>query len=306
MKSNFAAIPMKMKTLFGGKALIGVDVGSWAVKVVHASSSGKPFKIQKCIIKNSTEEPVASNTKCAIESEGLLKNPAAFSISDENVESHEFSLPKLPKAELDTAIQFEIKKWLPATNDNYHDILIYRKVQGFDIQCIVSSKQAVRRCFDEGKEFGVNPNFLETESSALLACARALHAGTKMDKVAIIDLGYSSFRLIFIHEEKVSFTRSLYFGLGNLCQDAGSQLNRQPEEIMPLLRQLQPESGGASEENADLALLERLLQEMLYTLSEEFFRSEAFSKERSGFEEPQKVYLCGGGRVLSVHCKISS
>jgi Tfp pilus assembly PilM family ATPase len=253
----------------GARAVIGFDGGHHAVKVIRLLGHRPPFRIEDAFVEIRGPESEAGITKIVRE-RGFLRVPAAFSLADESVDTHAFKLPKLEEEELETAINWELKKTLASPDFVYHDVLKYPTPTGVDVECVVASRDVVNAVYDSAEQIGVAPAFLETESSALLACVRAVKTDNP-HRLAVLDLGHSSFRLIFLHGGRVSLTRSLYFGLGTLAEDA---------------------------ESANVTGYERPVQEGLYNLCEEFRRSEFFAKDKKGLEEIEEVVLCGGGAVL--------
>jgi len=285
------------KTASQRSRLVGVDPGTWSIKAIQCDNQVAPFSIRTCIQKTRTEDSAERAVKAALEMQGYSDNRAAFSLADEKVENHEFHLPMLPKKELDTAIEWEIKKTIASPDYVFHDVLTFAGAEGFDVQCVVSARDVVKNRFEEGKQLGLRPTFLETESSALLACLGGMKIGRPLHRIAIFDLGYSTFRLAFLHKERVSFTRSLYFGLATLNHTLASQLSILPQEVQRLYETLKMDQ-PVDPSQTSAALLERSLQEQLYTLCEEFRRSEFFARDQKSLDEIEEVYLCGGGACM--------
>ncbi len=290
-------VSQEIKKLTMRSVLVGVDAGSWSIKVVQCENQKAPFVIKTCIQKLRSEDSAEKAVKAALLQLGYKDNKAAFSLGDEKVENHEFHLPSLGKKELETATEWEIKKTIASPDYVFHDVLTFPGAEGFDIQCVVAARDVVKNRYEEGKQLGLRPSFLETESSALLACLTAMDIGRPVNRIAVIDLGYSTFRLLFIHKERVSFTRSLYFGLATLNHMIASQLGILPQEVQRLYEALRPDQAVDPIETS-AALLERSLQEQLYTLCEEFRRSEFFVRDQKNLEEIEEVYVCGGGACL--------
>jgi len=254
--------------------IAGYDGGHQAVKVVRLQGVKPPLKIEDAFIEVREGAPEGSIAE-KMKERGYASVPAAFSLADENVETHGFRLPKLAEDELATAVDWEIKKTIASPDFVYHDVLTFEGPSNVDIECVVASRDVVGALFETGQKCGVQPKYLETESSALLACVRALKNPTP-NRMAVIDLGFSSFRLVFLHGGRVSMTRSLYFGLGSLAGAApGTKVT------------------GA----------ERGVQEGLYNLCEEFRRSEFFAKDKKGLEDIEEIVLCGGGATLKPVCE---
>lgn len=281
----------------GGKACLGVDIGSYAIKILRISSPRLPLGIKTCVWQKLGEDVGSGRFRGRVESLSLAKAAAAFSIPDERVETHDFSLPKLQAKELETAIEWEVKKTLASPEHVTHDTLTFETTQGYNVQCVVAAKEIVTSRFEEGVGLGLSPEFLEPESSALLATVKFLSGEKSIDRAAILDLGHSSFRLIFIHGDRVSFTRSLYLGLGpigeSLPSEAAGGNFKWEEAFKELGRPVSERSPHPA-----ITFLESQLQESLYTLCEEFRRSEFFAKDQKQLPEVNEIFLCGGGACI--------
>lgn len=250
--------------------IVGFDGGHQSIKVVRVRGAVAPFVIEDAFVE-SRSVPTEDIT-LRLREQGYLRLHAAFSLADESVETHGFRLPKLEPEELDTAIAWELKKTISSPDFVYSDVLRFPTSAGVDVECVVASRDVINAVHASAQSYGVLPAFLETESSALLACVRTLRAEAP-HRVVVIDLGHSSFRLVFLHHGRVSLTRSLYFGLGSLA--------------------------GENVPAGSVTGSERGVQEGLYNLCEEFRRSEFFAKDKKGLEEAEEILLCGGGAVLA-------
>lgn len=276
------------------KALVGLDSGSHRIKVVQVVSQGGTSQVLGCFTTDRTQSS-SEELRQYFTKRGLLKKPLACSIADESVDNHEFRLPKLPVDELNQAVEWELKKTMPATDQVVRDTLVFEKPEGYEVQCVFASRDVVQSLYQEGQKVGLVPKFLETESSALLSCAARLVPNRTLNRMAIVDLGHAAFRLIFIYEGRISFTRSLYFGLANLCGQVAALLEMNEQEVIPWLEKLGKEE--SDDTNRVLKALEVTLDDLLATLCEEFGRSEFFFREK-GLEDVEELYLCGGGACI--------
>lgn len=286
----------QLKTAWsGGGGVVGLDTGASSIKVIRATGDKPPLSIQYGSVH--PRQVGLEEIKKEMEKGGLGKKGAALCIADERTEIHEFKLPELSSQELAAAVDWEVKKTVPSPEFVYHDVLTYPVSGGYEVQCIVASRDIVNSRYEEGENLGIKPKFLETESSAIFSCAQYLNPTRTLDKVAIFDLGYSSFRLIFIHHGRVSFTRSLYFGISTLLKQASEQMSLELsalEAIFPMMGKLNEAEAAKPEAVA----VTRFLQESLYTLCEEFTRSEFFGKEQKNLDAIDEVLLCGGGACV--------
>jgi len=283
--------------LFAPKFVVGLDSGAYAIKVVKATPTKNGCDIHHCILQPRAEEAATTKLKRTIQKLGLLSQSAAFSIADDKTENHEFHFPKLTKSELATAIQWEMQKTLGTSATHSYDALNFETPQGNDVHCMVASNDIIKGRYEEGQMYRVSPDFLEPDSSALLSCMSMMNAGIVLDRVAVIDLGHSSFRLIFIHKGRISFTRSLYVDFSTLCIDVAAKVKVPPSQIVKMLHDFK--AGAAEKEpNPVFTAMEPLLYEALKTLCEEFRKSEYFAKEQKGLEDVTDVTLCGGGACI--------
>jgi type IV pilus assembly protein PilM len=276
---------------------LGVDVGASGTKVIQASGSRRAFSVKSILFQEANADLTSGKFKDSVQKKRLSNVTAAFSIADEKVESHEFKLPKLEKKELQTAIDWEIKKTITSPDFAFHDVLTFEGTEGVEVQCIVASKDVVQSRFEEAKNFGFKPGYLETESAALLAAAKVARDMKPIEKAAIVDLGHSAFRIIFVHQDRVSFTRSLYLGLGPLVQQVMTDGNLTNDQVIALFKELKTQGAGEGS-HALLPVVERQMQESLYTLCEEFRRSEFFAKDQKSLEEVEDIFLTGGGACI--------
>lgn len=278
------------------KPMVGLDAGTRTLKLVKLSSFKVPFEFEQCMtfVRREDFSPSVVKSRTSRFEQGA--HSVALSVADEKIQNYEFKTPKMPKSELDTAIRWELKKHVTGLDNIYHDVIINETSEGHDVECVVAPKKVVKEYYKTAQDYGLEPCSLETESSSLCACADAMKEGDELDKVALIDLGLTSFRLIFIHNGKVSFTRSLPFGFASFYQRISSQWNFSHDEIVKLAHELKSEESDTAK--APLVALERMLHESLNMLLEEFRASEIHIKDKKDLPEIDEIFLCGGGACV--------
>jgi len=276
--------------------LMGMDKGTFATKLVQVTKKRAPFSILKSELVIASEPDTLSRLKRTVDRLKEQKRHTCMSISDGEVEMHEFRLPRLPEGELANAIDWELRKIVPELDGYVYDTIIWPQTEDQLVQCFVVPEQRVRTAHDEISTIGLTPSILETESSSLCALVKILSPHIPLDRISIIDLGYSSYRLIYIHEGRVVLTRPLYFGVASLYRQFSLEARMEPAEVHSFV--LQMEQCAPENYNSSQSQLLRLFQESLYTLCEEFHRTEQFLKEQKAFEPAQKIYLAGGGACI--------
>ncbi len=272
--------------------LLGMDMGSGAAKFLHLRGQKSPYHMLRAWTDRRQGEGFKDLVSDHIREFGYSKYKTATAIADEKAENYEFRLPKLQGEELETAIQWELKKAIASAEFIYHDLMVFQQATGVEVQCTVATKELVSQSYEQGKSFGLVPTTLETESAALACAAEAVFGREKCQRMAIVDMGYSSFRLIFIHSARVVFTRALYFGLNTLFDTLSKELGLTTQEASDLFTKICLQDDVPDDK---FRAVETALQGHIYNLCEEFRRSEMFVREQKGFEDLHELRVCGGG-----------
>ena len=112
----------------------------------------------------------------------------------------------------------------------------------------------------------------------------------QIKNAAIVDLGYSCFRFVFVHEGQVSFTRPLYTGLLKGFQQLASEGDKNVKDlVMPLERVGFRKEDAESEKT--LSALKPYFQKSLDTVCKELSDSEVYLKVR--------IFPCNSSPVIS-------
>ena len=115
-----------ISSIFGSKDILGVDIGSYSIKIVQLKGSGTKWTLvkNKTIlipeeIANTDSNPIekknliASLIRDYIKQEKLSTKNAAISVSGSSVVVRYVKFPKISKEDLAKSIQFEAEPYIP-------------------------------------------------------------------------------------------------------------------------------------------------------------------------------------------------
>src|SRR5271156_1130468 len=110
--------------LFGKeKSILGVDIGTANIKIAQVSHEGKAILETYGIVNTAYQlsgkndapaiEQMAGILKSLIEKAGVTTSRCVISFPNSAVFSSVIKLPKMNEAELNSAVEFEAKKYVP-------------------------------------------------------------------------------------------------------------------------------------------------------------------------------------------------
>ena len=100
----------QLVTQFTTTPLVGVDLGSAALKVVQLSRTGGHITLRRCHVAAVDREHPANTLKQVISEMGITSPRAALGLASPEVIVRPFQFPAMPKKELDSAIQLEAEQ----------------------------------------------------------------------------------------------------------------------------------------------------------------------------------------------------
>jgi type IV pilus assembly protein PilM len=235
---------MALFGLFGRRGCVGVDIGTNSLKIVELEKrSGKvllrtfgSIDISSDIIHSSSRETrvkIATALKKIIDKAGVRSRDAVVSLPGFAIFSTVLEIPHIPKKELESAILWEAKKFVP---DSADEMLIDWKLIGergkprsFRVAGNKNAKQAQKEIVlinavprnlvttyrSIVQQAGLHMQALETEAFSL---ARSLTARDD-EPTIVLDVGASATDIMVIQESIPLLTRSLDVG-GNAITDA--------------------------------------------------------------------------------------
>ena len=288
------------------KSLVGLDIGSSAVKAVELKTVGTAFKV---VAVGSEPVPpdsivdgaiidggvVAEAIKRVFESNGFKTKDVAASLSGNAVIVKKITLPLMSEAELGESIYWEAEQYIPFDIQDVNlDYQVLETGGGegqeggtMDVLLVAAKKEKIADYTGVIAQAGRNPVIVDVDAFALQN-AYELNYGIQPDAVVVLlNAGASAININIIHGDQSVFTRDISIGGNAYTEALQKELNLTFEDADVLKKGVPVE--GATFEDADpvlRAVSENLLLEIQKTF--DFFKATAAS------DRIDSIVLSGG------------
>ncbi|OGU06254.1 MAG: pilus assembly protein PilM [Geobacteraceae bacterium GWC2_58_44] len=283
------------------KDIVGVDIGSSAVKLVQLRELKGGYQLQNIGILPLPAEAIVDNTlmdsssivetvKTLLGSLNVKAKEAVCSISGNSVIIRKISLPMMPVEELEDQIHWEAEQYIPFDiNDVNVDFEILspdeQDPSKMNVLLVASKKDIINDYLAVFAEAGLKLVVVDVDSFAVQNAYETNYPAESNDVVALVNIGASIINLNIVRGGFSLFTRDVQMG-GNLyTEEIQKQFSLNSEEA-----ELKKVTAAGSD---DLRLRD-VLQRVNETIANEMRRSLDFYNSTAGEERISKVYLSGG------------
>ena len=291
----------KKRSVFGRihRSLVGLDIGSSAVKVVELRRSGTTYSLVAAGVEPLPHESVIDG---AIVDAGVVSDAirrvykrlnlktkeVSVSLSGHAVIVKKISLPLMPDEELRNAIQWEARQHIPFDRSDVdldyqvmEDSVASPKSGQLDVLLVAAKKEKIQDYTAVVSQAGCVPVVLDVDAFALQN-AYELNAGVQPERVRVlVNAGASSINLNVVRGRQSVFTRDVAIG-GNAYSEAlQRELNLPFEDADRLKKGVSVGSVTCDDaEPVIRGVTQHLLQEVSKTL--DFFRETAATDRFDG------------------------
>ncbi len=236
-----------------GKKYLGVDIGTSAIRVVEISSGRKLENYGEISFKDFDKPFIAAENNALILSEDNIARALLALLSEAQIKSREayfsladfatffttFSMPILKPKEMEQAVKYEAKKYIPIPLDNvFLDWQIIGELKDpkapqlgqYKILAIAITKEIVDQYQRVAAKAGIKLIGFEPEVFPL---ARALMKGDKSVS-CVIDVGTKSTTVSIIEGGIIKDSHSLSFSSGAINAKAAKDLSLDVAQIEAL------------------------------------------------------------------------
>ncbi|MCG6924370.1 MAG: pilus assembly protein PilM [Acidobacteria bacterium] len=292
--------------LFGKvKGLVGVDIGSSAVKAVELKVGGKGGDELQLLNIGLEPLPPEAIVDGAIMDSGAVIDAVQNLFQDNRIKTTDvstgvsgnavivkkISLPQMSEEELAESIHWEAEQYIPF---DIQDVsLDYEVVEGaasggnMDVLLVAVKKDKISEYTSAITQAGRNPTIVDVDVFALQNCYEANYVPDPGRVVALLNIGASIMNINVVKDGSSTFNRDIAVG-GNQYTDAiQKDLNLSFEQAEALKRGEQVE--GASAES-----LTPILQAVSENIATEIQRTFDFFRATSQEDRVDQIYLSGG------------
>lgn len=292
--------------MFGrNKSLVGLDIGSSAVKAVELAASGKSFRVlayaSEAMAPDSIVDGaiidgagVADTIRRLFDRLGTKTREVAASLSGNAVIVKKINLPQMTEAELAESIKWEAEQYIPFDIQDVN--LDYQIVRGLDasaktsmdVLLVAAKKEKIADYTGVISQAGRVPVVVDVDAFAM---QNAFELNYDVDPAAVtvlMNMGASAININIVSGPASIFTRDVSIG-GNAYTEAVQREFNLTFERAEQAKCGAAGDGGPSEdvESVLRAVSDNVLLEIQKTF--DFYRSTAAS------ERLDRVMLCGGG-----------
>ncbi|PLY02886.1 MAG: pilus assembly protein PilM [Desulfuromonas sp.] len=289
--------------LKGKKDLIGIDIGSSAVKLVQLKESKGVYRLQAYGIKELPTEAIVDNaimdntavvdavSELLAETKIKVKN-VATSISGHSVIIRKISLPTMPEDELEKSIQYEAEQYIPF---EINEVFLDFQILGTDpddpsqmkVLLVAAKKDFVNDYLAVFREAGLNPVVVDIDGFAAQNMFEANYGLADEEIFALVNMGASAININIIKGGESVFTRDIQTGGHSVNEELQKRLGLTEEDA-------ERAKLGASVDGVDPATLKEIIADTAANIAQEVQRSLDFFSATSADERVQKVFLAGG------------
>jgi type IV pilus assembly protein PilM len=290
--------------VFGrSKGLVGLDIGSSAVKAVELAASGKSYRVvayaSEAMAPDSIVDGaiidgagVADTIRRVFERLGTKTKDVAASLSGNAVIVKKINLPQMTEAELAESIKWEAEQYIPFDIQDVN--LDYQIVAGgdgaskgsMDVLLVAAKKEKIADYTGVIAQAGRLPVVVDVDAFAMQNAFEANYDADPAAVTVLMNMGASAVNINIVSGAASIFTRDVSIG-GNAYTEAV-----QREFNLTFERAEAAKRGMAGDERADevdavlRAVSDNVLLEIQKTF--DFYRSTAAS------DRLDRVMLCGG------------
>ena len=292
------------------KGLVGVDIGSSAVKAVELKVGGKGGDEYQLVNIGLEPLPPEAIVDGAIMDSGAVIDAVQNLFQDNRIKTADcatgvsgnavivkkISLPQMSEEELAESIHWEAEQYIPF--DIQDVALDYEVVEGggaggnMDVLLVAVKKDKISEYTSAITQAGRNPTIVDVDVFALQNCYEVNYVPDPGRVVALLNIGASIMNINVVKDGFSVFNRDIAVG-GNQYTDAiQKDLNLSFEQAEALKR-------GEQIEEASPESLHPILQAVSENIATEIQRTFDFFRATSQEDRVDQIYLSGG--AANVH-----
>jgi type IV pilus assembly protein PilM len=288
------------------KAVVGLDIGSSAVKAVELKPAGKGFRVaafgQEAVPPDSIVDGAIIDAgavtdairRIFTQNKAFKASDVCASLSGNAVIVKKITLPVMTETELDESIYWEAEQYIPFDIQDVNiDYQILDPGTGpdsrgsMDVLLVAAKKEKIGDYTSVIAQAGKNPIIVDVDAFALQNAFEVNYGLDGGQIVALINAGASAININILQGGQSVFTRDISMG-GNAYSEAVQKELDLPFESAEQLKKGIPVDGATFEEAQPVlrAVTENVLLEIQKTF--DFFKATAAS------EQIDRIMLSGG------------
>jgi type IV pilus assembly protein PilM len=303
---NDTAVTMELSFFRKPKSVVGLDIGSSAVKAVELKPAGKSgYKVvafasepipPDTIVDGAIVDgaAVADAIKRLFDSKRFKAKDVVVSLSGNAVIVKKIALPVMTEAELDESIHWEAEQYIPFDIQDVNlDYQILEATPGdggkqtMDVLLVAAKRDKIAEYTGAIAQAGKNAVVVDIDAFAVQNCYE-VNYGLDGGVTVLLNVGASAINVNIIAGEQSLFTRDISLG-GNAFTDAVQREFGLAFDVAERAKTGQPVDGVPFDD----------VRPVLRTMSEavvlEIQKTFDFFKATTSQDRIDRIVLCGGG-----------
>ena len=288
------------------KALVGLDIGSSAVKAVELKSAGKGYKVTgfgsepippDSIVDGAIIDAAAVSDaiRRLFETRAIKTKDVVASLSGNAVIVKKISLPVMTEAELGESIYWEAEQYIPFDIQDVNlDYQILDKGDAangkgtMDVLLVAAKKEKIADYTGVIAQAGRNAVVVDVDAFALQNAYEINYGIDPASVIVLLNAGASATNINILHGDQSVFTRDISIGGNAYTEALQRELNLPYETADALKRGTHAEGGPTYDEARPVlrAVSENVMLEIQKTF--DFFKATASS------DKIDRIMLSGG------------
>ncbi len=294
---------------FEGKNLVGVDIGTSAVKVVQVRESRRGVHLMKygleplppqSIVDGNVMNPdaVKDAVSKVFKDLKISQSDIALSISGHSVIIKKLNLPLMKQDDLEEQIQWEAEQHIPfdisEVEVDYNILSENPDVGQMDVLLVAAKKDEIQDLVDAVKASKLKPWVVDIDAFAIQNAYELNYGYNEGEVVALLNVGASVTNVNILNGSISHFTRDITNGGASITEEIQKQLQVSFEEA-----EAYKAGGGVDSAEVVPQEVDGIISNVVDSLASEIQRSLDFFMATTSQGEVSQIYLTGGTSKIS-------
>ncbi len=274
------------------KPCIGIDIGSFSVKILEAFVEQDKYKFSKFVIKDlpsdSSESSLLTTIKTVIDEFKPTTKDVHIALSGPNISVRFINMPQMSGQDLKNSLRYEADKYIPFSID---EVIIDSCVLGeaqekaqMRVLLAAAKKEIINKRLDLFKQLGYNVTLIDIDAFAIFNAFLTSEKNPDKEKsIALINLGHKYTNVIVSKGDIPYFARDIQIGGEEINKAISNKFNI--EEVQAAKLKSEPQDKADEVKEIVKGVLNNLLDEI--RLSFGYF-------ENQYGKSIDQIYISGG------------
>jgi type IV pilus assembly protein PilM len=285
---------------------VGLDIGTYTIKAVHAKAGKKPQIVRTVELLNTTGVSVPTDEAAMVKLSSLLdamftdhklaRTDVRLALPEQVVSTKVISIPPLTDAELASAIGWQAEQHIPIP---YEELALQYQVlfrpeknakdQMMRVLLVGARKAIVDRYTELFLNIGIEPTWLETQ---VISSMRSMQFGIDEPTTMVVTIGGSTMNLAVVWRGELSFVFSHLNGGQLLTKTIEQTIGLDPQQAEQYKRTY------GLEPNQFEGKIRAALEPTIKLFASEIMKAMQFFSTQYHGEAVQRLLLAGGTAQL--------